>query len=62
MMHTGMGMPGGAEWLIMLPILVFSVFGLAIKLAFMVFIIVFLVKIRSAVEAIRKKIEQLEPK
>jgi len=58
-MHTGMGMPGGWEWL---TIIFFGVFGVGIKLAFMVFIIVFLVKIRNTVETIRKKIEKLEEK
>ena len=56
-MHTGIGMPGGWEWLM---ITFFGIFGVGIKLAFMMFIIVLLVKIHSAVQTIQKKIEKMD--
>lgn len=57
-MHSGMGMPAGWEWLVIFGMC----FAYLLPIAFAVFVIVYLVKIRSAVEAIRKKIDQLEQK
>jgi hypothetical protein len=51
------GMPGGMEWIL---IMFIGVFGIGIKLAFMVFVIFFLVKINGSLEALKKKSDQLE--
>ena len=56
MMH---GLPGGFEWLFMS---VFGCFLYILPIAFIVFAVIYLVKIRSAVEAIQKKLEQFEQK
>lgn len=55
-MYHGMGIPGGAEWLMIF----FGCFMYILPIAFAVFVIIYLIKINNTVEAIRKKLEQLE--
>ena len=56
-MHTGMGMPGGFEWLV---IMFVGCFAYILPIVFAVFVMIYLVKIRSTVEAIQKKLEKFE--
>lgn len=51
--------PGGLEWL---AIFFIGFLGIGIKTAFMVFIIVFLIKINSSLDSIKRKLDQLEQK
>ncbi|MBP8605576.1 MAG: hypothetical protein KBI46_07035 [Phycisphaerae bacterium] len=53
------GIPGGIEWL---TIFFIGFFGIGMKLAFMVFVIVFLIKINSSIESVKKKLDQFEQK
>ena len=53
-----MAVPGGLEWIVIF----LGIGGLVLRLAFMVFVIVFLFKIYGAITALQKKIEQLENK
>ena len=58
-MYHGMGFPGGAEWFL---ISFIGCFAYILPVVFAVFVVIYLVKIRSTVEAIQKKLEQLEQK
>lgn len=57
-MYHGIGIPGGAEWLL---VMFLGCFVYILPVVFAVFVIIYLVKIRSAVEAIHKKLEQQNP-
>lgn len=54
-----MATPGGLEWLF---IVFIGMGSLVLKLAFMVFVVVFLFKIHKAVTSLQQKVEQLERK
>jgi cobalamin biosynthesis protein CobD/CbiB len=58
-MYLGMGMPGGAEWFV---IMFVGCFAYVLPILFAVFVMIYLLKIHSTVEAIRKKLDQLEQK
>ncbi|MHC4289384.1 MAG: hypothetical protein ACYSOF_04295 [Planctomycetota bacterium] len=54
-----MGAPGGMEWIF---IVFIGMGGLLLRLAFMVFVIVFLFKIHKAVTNLQQKVDLLEQK
>jgi hypothetical protein len=58
-MYHGMGVPGGWEFF---PVMFLGCFAYLLPIAFAVFVIIYLIKINSTVEAIQKKLEQLERK
>lgn len=58
-MMAQLGMVGPIEWIF---IGFVGLFGLAIKAAFIIFVIVYLVKINNSLETLKKKIDQLEQK
>ena len=51
------GLPGGLEWII---IFLMGMFVYALPLAFVVFVVVFLVKINNTLTAIKKKLDEPE--
>ena len=51
--------PGGMEWII---IVFLGMGGLILRLAFMVFVVVFLFKIYKALTNLQQKVDQLEQK